>query len=63
MDKTFWWVYGRAGENLCEEGVTKEVSTGMGGRVILPGCLREKIPFGGTDYREIYWIQTNVNNV
>ena len=46
------------GGNLCEEGVTIVVSTGMGGRGILTGkSQREKNT--RTDYREIYyWIQT-----
>ena len=58
VKKTFWCVHGRidvcdvgtwlenrnfGGGALCEEGVTKEVSTGTGGRIILMGkSQREK---------------------
>ena len=39
--------------------MTIEVSTGMGGRVILAGKYQRKKK-RGTDYRELYyWIQTN----
>ena len=76
IEKKIWCVHGRinvcdvgawlekgnlGGGTLCDEGVTTEVSTGMGGRVILEGSLREKRPYVGIDYREIYyWIQTNL---
>ena len=40
--------------------MTIEVSTGMGGRVILVGKSQRKKPYRGTGYRELYyWIQTN----
>ena len=40
--------------------MTIEVSTGMGGRVILVVKSQRKKPYRGTDYRELYyWIQTN----
>ena len=49
------------GGTLCGEGVTIEVHPGMGGEVTLTGKRpRDKIPYGGTDYKEIYyWNQTN----
>ena len=75
MEKPFWCLYGRidvrdvgtklgkrnfGGGTLYEEGVTIEVSTGMGGRVILVGKSQRKKPYRGTGYRELYyWIQTN----
>ena len=49
------------GRTLCGEGVTIEVHPGMGGAVTLNGkSPRDKIPYGGTDYKEIYyWNQKN----
>ena len=39
---------------LYGEGVTIEFSADVGGRVIWPGSLRDKRPYGGIDYKEIY---------
>ena len=42
------WEKETLGERPCQEGVTIQVSTGTGGRVILAGKLqREKRPYGG----------------
>ena len=69
MERTCWCVYGGIdvldvgtwlekknllGGILYGEGETIEVSADVGGRAIWPGSLRDKRPYGGIDYKEIY---------